>query len=192
MRDYGISVSKGNRKLGNIPNVSLPPVITCLPDAPCVRDCYARKAYRLYPQTRAAWDANLALYLSSPASYFASLSRFLSEHASPYFRYHASGDIPDENYYSNMRILADAHPSTRFLCYTRKVDIVRQGGPCAPNLVMMISSWIDETRGEEYPVFQVIPKHAIYPYGLPCPGACSSCRACYHARAGDLVTIEKH
>jgi len=34
-----IAISKGNTKTGKIPAISLPPVKTCIPGAPCAADC---------------------------------------------------------------------------------------------------------------------------------------------------------
>lgn len=52
-----ICVSNGNSKLGSIPNISLIPGKDC-GDVPCKAQCYALKAWKQYPETRAAWKRN--------------------------------------------------------------------------------------------------------------------------------------
>lgn len=38
--DLFLNISEGNSKMDAIPSFSLPPVITCRPDAPCRKECY--------------------------------------------------------------------------------------------------------------------------------------------------------
>ena len=52
-------ISEKNTKMGWIPSVSLPPIITCRPNAPCKKDCYALKAYRCYKRTKKGGEARL-------------------------------------------------------------------------------------------------------------------------------------
>ena len=94
----GVRISSGNTKLRNIPNINLPPMVTCSSDAPCLGDggCYAVKAYRQYPNARNAWNNNLNVYLMNPDFYFENMwdqlrkIKILSR-----FRWHSSGDIID-------------------------------------------------------------------------------------------------
>ena len=37
-----VTISQSNTKLGMIPTISLPPIITCRKNAPCAKDCYGK------------------------------------------------------------------------------------------------------------------------------------------------------
>ena len=43
MLENKISISPGNQKMGFIPSVSLPPVVTCAHGCTCAKKCYAAK-----------------------------------------------------------------------------------------------------------------------------------------------------
>ena len=92
MDQQKVSISHGNRKMGEIPSVSLPACITCNPDAPCFKDCYAVKIARLYKAANAAYNRNLNILERDPASYWAQVRTAAS--MAQYFRFHVSGDIP--------------------------------------------------------------------------------------------------
>ena len=49
-----LHISRGNNKIGGVPNISLPPQITCvdLADRPCNADCYAMRFYVMREQVR--------------------------------------------------------------------------------------------------------------------------------------------
>ena len=58
-----ITITKGNKKLPKETlNFSLPPEKTCpYATSDCKKWCYAKKAYRQYPNVRKSWDENLIL-----------------------------------------------------------------------------------------------------------------------------------
>ena len=91
-----VKISAGNMKLGKIPNVNLPPIITCAYRVPCMKKCYAMKAYRAYPNARDAWNNNLNIYHMNKEEYFASIIKQLKKikHFDK-FRWHSAGDILD-------------------------------------------------------------------------------------------------
>ena len=70
MKNQTVSISKGNSKMGAIPSVSLPACITCNPNAPCFKLCYAAKISRLYSSVKNAYDRNLDILNSDPARYW--------------------------------------------------------------------------------------------------------------------------
>lgn len=91
-----VKISVGNIKLGKIFNVNLPPIITCAYRVPCMKKCYAMKAYRAYPNARNAWNDNLNLYTLNKDEYFASIINQLKKKKHfDRFRWHSSGDILD-------------------------------------------------------------------------------------------------
>jgi hypothetical protein len=66
-----IHISKGNSKLGNIPNLSLPPVKACPNSKWCFQKelhlkCYAMKFYIMRPLVKKAWDDNYQLAQENP------------------------------------------------------------------------------------------------------------------------------
>lgn len=65
-----VTISRGNRKLGAIMNVSTEPVQCCPKGIPCAEGgCYALKFLRLYPETRKAWAKNARIAKTNPRSY---------------------------------------------------------------------------------------------------------------------------
>ena len=62
-----VTISRGNRKLGAIMNVSTEPIKCCPKGIPCAQGgCYALKSYRLYPDTRKAWAKNGRIAKTNP------------------------------------------------------------------------------------------------------------------------------
>ena len=54
-------ISKGNRKIGRVMNVSLPPIVTCENCSGCKNFCYDVKACLQYPET--VIDARVRNYI---------------------------------------------------------------------------------------------------------------------------------
>ena len=73
--DVKICISCGNRKIGKVMNVSLPPLLSCGNCAGCARFCYDVKACLQYPQT--VIDArvrNYAILKRDRERYFAEIA----------------------------------------------------------------------------------------------------------------------
>lgn len=197
-----LSVSPGNRKMGAIPSVSLPPVKTCTNCAVCAGKCYAARMVRRFATVRNAYENNLALYAADPEAFFfqakaaAMISRF--------FRWHVSGDIPNADYFRRMVQLAEDLPSTSFLCFTKNYSVVNSfidnGGAIPENLHVIFSAW-----GK-----QLIPDN---PHGLPvsdvifkgetpaddwkiCGGNCFECCCrgvgCWELKPGETIAFYEH
>lgn len=175
-----LHVSRGNIKLGGIPNVSLPPGLSCEVEKPCWRLCYARKAYEVYAAKSAgmAWKENWDLWRSDPVGYEIQLGVFLQKTKSLYFRYHVGGDIPSVQYANMMKRTALVFPEITFLVYTRRRWMDEADLP--KNLIVWQSYWLDEVvRGEPTQrIAQVIPKGSNPP-GFTCPGDCRACLHCF-------------
>lgn len=92
-----VKISRGNSKLGKIPNINLPPVVTCEKGVPCAnKECYALKAFKQYKNVRDAWGHNLKVYLENSTHYFESIINQLKKIKNVFrFRWHSSGDIVD-------------------------------------------------------------------------------------------------
>jgi hypothetical protein len=61
MENKMVCISNGNRKMGQIPSVSLPPIVTCKNCATCAKKCYAAKLARIYPTVRDSYNRNLEI-----------------------------------------------------------------------------------------------------------------------------------
>lgn len=119
-----LKVSHGNSKMGSIPSVSLPAGVTCRSDCECCRKCYAKKLERFRPSVHAAYQSNLALLKSDPDTYWREAEAAVM--TSRFFRFHVSGDIPNESYFLRMVRIAQRNPHCEILCFTKKYDIVNR------------------------------------------------------------------
>lgn len=178
-----ISISLGNTKMGWIPSISLPPGVTCAPNLPCAKKCYAKKAWRMYPATKAAWERNLKIWHKSPDDYFAQIESWLEKKKVELFRFHVSGDIPSQAYLDRVVELAVRMPSKKFLFFTKKAHLDFRGFPS--NLCGVLSQW----PGLEHKMsksalllprawmqdgFQDVPESAIECFGN-CKACCGMC-----------------
>ena len=110
-----VSISKANRKMGAIPSVSLPPVITCPKGAPCAGKCYAAKLCRIYPSVKNAYQNNLNILNEDWEEYWRQVRAAVA--MARYFRFHVSGDIPNPAYFKEMVITARQNPHTEILAF---------------------------------------------------------------------------
>jgi len=183
-----LSISKGNSKMGAIPSVNLPPGITCNPYVTCATDgCYALKAYRMYPNVKAAWERNLELWQMYPISYWDQMNDWQRKHKPEYFRFHSAGDIPGGSYCHDMIVHASLYPNTRFLCFTKQYfHVANQIQPFPTNLSIVLSMW----PGCELPegsALSGLPKAwvqdgtetRIPDDAIQCAGRCDSCGMCW-------------
>jgi len=190
-----ISISKGNMKLVGIPNINLPPIKTCRKNAPCCRDCYSMKAYRLYPSARRAWDNNYCLYKSDPKKYFNSLNSFLKTSKPKYFRFHSSGDFVDSNYLSNVLRIVKENKDIKFLAYTKQYELLENIKQIPDNFSMVLSAWpglkIDKSLLKRFPVAWMwdkknIDKRIPKSEYINCSGDCNICikrnRSCWNLK----------
>jgi len=194
-----ICVSKGNRKLGKVPNLSLPPGITCYPGAPCLTEgCYAMKAYRQYANVRQAWQRNLRVWESSPHLFTVQLSEWLQKHKPELFRWHVGGDIPDPTYYEKMRLLAHMFSDIKFLCFTKRLEFVAEHIP-PRNLRLFISVWHTPRpglpklpTGVSYAFMDDYTGEDFSSHNLQiCQGSCDSCdHLCWYSDKD--VLFKKH
>ena len=196
-----VSISKGNRKLGCVMNISTTPGRCCPKGVPCASDgCYANKALRLYPGTRAAWRRNEQLAKHHPESYFKQIAAQVTAAQPRLFRWHVAGDILSTEYLRAMCRIAAANPQTHFLAFSKAFDIVNRFEDCEAipsNLVIVFSAWPGMTflnpHGHRVAWMQDgtdtrVPEDAIW-----CPGNCESCGMCYELeRLGRDVVFHKH
>ena len=119
-----VKISSGNSKLGKIPSVSLPAGETCRSDCECSKKCYAKKLERLRKTVREAYQHNYDLLKNKPDVYWREVEASIM--MSRFFRFHVSGDIPDEEYLIHMIEVAERNPHCEILCFTKKYEIVNK------------------------------------------------------------------
>ncbi len=195
-----ISISEGNTKMGSVPSVSLTPCTTCAADAPCKRICYARKAYRTYEATRKAYQRNTRMARRNPDEFFTQVRRWLDKKNPDFFRWHVSGDILNEDYLHRMVVTAEIWGGIRFLCFTKRYDIVaRYPNEMPSNLSLVLSAWPEYPihNPKRLPIAWMRPKEGfedrVSKKALECPGNCESCAMCFHLDSLDKdVVFNQH
>ena len=197
-------ISTNVSKLGGaIATVNLPAVITCREDAPCYKQCYARRGNFAYSTVKGGIQKNLDAYLENPEGFFKVIDAELNMIPYKFFRYHSSGDIVNEQYLDLMCKLARKHKATKFLCFTKKYEMVNtylDTHRKPSNLILVLSNW-DEWKCDNphnLPTSYVkfndeteIPKKAI-----SCSGFCGECvnteSNCWNLKKGQSVYFKKH
>lgn len=200
-----VKISTAVSKLGTtIPAINLPPIVTCRPDAPCKHGCYALRGHFIYPAVKNRLAENLAAYYENPQLFFDMIIE--GTKLAKYCRWHSSGDIVDYDYLAGMCKVARANKDVKYLCFTKKYEIVNQyvsdKHRIPSNLKIVFSCWKDFVpenpynfpmtwvkfkKKEESEFNCLIPDKAI-----PCSGKCSTCQACWHLNKGQAVVFKKH
>ena len=196
-----VSISKGNSKMGAIPSVSLPAIITCNPNAPCFKLCYAAKIANLRKTVRTAYDRNLEILTTNPDAYWIQVKA--AAITTRFFRYHVSGDIPNMEYFDNMVQTAHDLPATMFLAFTKQYHLVNEylnnGGTIPTNLKIIFSNWgaWKCENPHNLPTCEVILKgNEPAPNWKICGGNCTSCACagigCWELKNGETIAIYQH
>ena len=159
LNNVKVSISDGNSKMGRIPSVSLPPVITCAENCRCAKKCYAKRLCNLYPNVREAYARNLEIYSKLPDEYFAQIDQVIT--MSRYFRFHVGGDIPDPAYLEKMMRLAEKHPHCEILAFTKQYEMCNDWldhNRKPENMHLIFSAWpgMEMNNPHDLPVAQVI------------------------------------
>lgn len=194
------TISKGNKKLGGIPNVSLPPVWSCVKGIPCAKGCYAMKSYRMYPNVKTAWNNNLALAKTNRIKYFADIYQYLKNNEPFYFRWHVAGDILDTNYFTHMVALANLFKNTKFLVFTKNYRLINniitiEGKDYIPsNLKLYFSAWPGYEMANPFNIpvaYMQNGNETRIPKGTKkCLGSCTKCKTCFTNKKD--VYFQKH
>lgn len=181
-----MAISKGNRKIGRVMNVSLPPILTCSNCKECMHLCYDIKACAQYPDTVIdARARNLAILRLDRDDYFARIDAAMNRRKkNKFFRWHVAGDIVDIDYFDRMVENARKHQDFIIWTYTKNYAIVNEwiakNGQLPENFHVMFSEWRGLKMDNPYnmPEFRVVFKtDAIKPTGHYCPGNCDVCKA---------------
>lgn len=197
-----VKISPGNSKLGAIPSVSLPSVLTCRVCA-CQKKCYARKLERMRKSVAAAYAHNLNILQNDPDVYWREVEASIM--MSRFFRFHVSGDIPDMDYLTHMVDVSARNQHCQILCFTKKYELVNEHiekhGPLPNNLHMVFSGWVGL---EMVNPFSLPEAHVRYrdgsttaaPGATDCGGNCTECAVtdggCWSLKAGEQVVFKEH
>lgn len=202
-----IKISTTNSKLGyQIPSISLLPQCSCRKDAPCAHGCYGKKGNFTYRTVQEAQKHNYDFYVEDSDGYFNEIISYLNDSliSYKYFRWHTVGDIVDHNYFLGMIRVAQKCRHVKFLCFTKKFDIVNgyvaNGGKIPSNLRIVFSAWSKAFRVDNpfgFPVAYVFfRKKELNPdipdMAIPCGGHCPECLACWNLKKGQSVFFNQH
>ena len=196
-----ISISKGNSKMGFIPSVSLPPIMTCAAGCKCAKKCYAAKLCKLRPNVRKAYQGNLDALLEDEENYWYQVNHAVK--MAKYFRFHVSGDIVDYHYFESMVLTAERNPGTNILAFTKQYDIVNQYldifGYLPENLKIIFSAWpgMPMDNRHNMPVANVIFRGSEPADNWKiCGGNCSECACrgvgCWELKKGEHIAFYEH
>lgn len=205
MTTYDLCLSTGNSKLGRIPNISMPPILSCRRHLlPCRELCYAAK-FMGRTAVRQGWLHNYWLWQTHPARFMEALKRYLLQKRPARFRYFVGGDIPDMDFWDFVISLGYMFPKTAFLCFTKRYELVATSpNPVPENLSVYISRWPECEALEsvyaslkrslaQYPCAIMQGKEAPrrrWPGARPCPGSCATCTLCFKGKMS--VVFEQH
>lgn len=214
-----VKISTGNSKLGNIPSVSLPAGTTCRKDCDCNKKCYAQRIERLRPSVKNAYEHNYILLKEQPDIYWREVEASIM--MSRFFRFHVSGDIPDENYLDNMIHIAKRNSHCEILCFTKQYEfvsdcitrrlaandicgdgqVVSYKDVIPENLHIILSGW---TGLEMYNPYNLPEAHIRFkdgsttarPDAKECGGNCTECLltegGCWTLDTGKQVVFNEH
>jgi hypothetical protein len=185
-----LKVSKGNTKLGKIPNVSTLPVKDCGSCDFCKKDCYALRIVKRYPNVKKAWKNNSELFRKDRQAAFEDMNLWLGENHPEKFRIHVGGDFLDQDHVYWWSRIASRHPWTKFLAFTKMHHLNFSYMP--DNLTIVLSmfpgmplpdsdlpkAWLEEER---------VPEDAF-----ECTKSCSDCFFCWYMEDGENVYFHKH
>lgn len=196
-----------NKKLGGtIPQLNMPYLATCRPDAPCRALCYCNRGH--FRHAKPNHENRLGAYLESPDLFFNRIDLELTCGFYPFFRWHSSGDIVDDLYFMGMVEIAKRHHETRFLAFTKKYELINgyldKGGEIPDNLAVLFSCWgkgWNVPNPHNLPCSHVRFGNAEFDSVIPstafeCCGACWKCvqsgKGCWYLKRGESVVINKH
>lgn len=188
-----LAISTGNRKIGRVLNVSLPPVLTCgRACGVCYGICYDIKACMQYGNVRKARIRNLVILQNNRDDYFEQIRQAIKRKKTNFFfRWHVSGDIVDIDYFSRMVDIAREFPNWIFWTYTKQYSLVneyvkihgkskREAIP--QNLCVMFSAWdgLEMENPYGFPTFECIltsKGEQLKKDVFVCPGNCDLCKS---------------
>lgn len=197
-----ISISDGNMKMGKVPSVSLPAIVTCR-SCDCANKCYAHRLEKFRPSVRKAYETNLSVLQTDPDTYWREVEAAIM--MSRFFRFHVSGDIPDMTYLVRMVGVAARQSHCQILCFTKRFEFVNElldsGARLPSNLHLVLSGWPNLPLQNPY----CLPEaHVLFgdgtttarPDAKPCGGNCADCartdEGCWVLQPGEQIVFHEH
>lgn len=205
MNYFTISISSGNVKMGKIPSVSLPPVVTCSKIAlnTCAKKCYACKICRYSKEAKAAYQHNLDILKNQNSVFWDDVDRALK--ANRFFRFNVSGDIYNKKYFDKLCEVVAKNKNCEVLIFTKKYSIVnnyiKANKKLPKNLHVIFSGWIGIKIDNPY---KLPESHVIFKNGETsardgakfCSGNCFECAinngGCWALKKGEQVLFREH
>ena len=206
--EKGVCISKGNRKIGRVMNVSTLPLFDCGNCSHCSKYCYDIKAAIFHSNSvLPARIRNSALVELDRDRYFSEIDAACTRRrVNKFFRWHVAGDIKDADYFERMIDIARKHPDFVFWTYTKMFHIVNawisENGPIPENMHIMFSLWDGMKTPNPYnmPVFACRLKDGNkditdqeFQSMYKCPGNCDICKAAGRGCvAGESAYADEH
>jgi len=208
-----ISISMENTKMGPIPSFSLPPGLSCSPNAPCRKHgCYAMRMYRRRKTIHSAWDRNWFMVKHRQNDWQRQMLGWLSIYQPIAFRIHVSGDFFCERYMRQWVEIAEKNPNVNFFTFTKHWCTLRDyicnpnSHPIPRNLSVILSAWTPDKNNwcppedlmKKFPVAWMEKKardivhisDTLKAIGMKrsvseCEGHCATCGKCFKLKRKD-------
>ena len=177
--------------MGGIPSISLPPGKACGDGVPCFERCYAMKAYRQYPNTRAAYNRNYLMLTQHRLEYIGQINQWIFNCKPKHFRFHVSGDFVDADHLKRTLETAERFPETAFLSFTKRHDILPTiTGLIPSNLQLIASRWPQwystPPKGYRHAWTQDGTETRVPDNAIECTGRCDECLECFRPSSLDV------
>lgn len=142
------------------------------------------------------------MYLREPEEFELQIMRAAKKRG--HWRWHSSGDIVDGAYLAMMCRIAVACPDTKFLCFTKKYELVNEyldNNELPENLTIVFSQWgiFTPYNPHNLPIAAVKFKNGesnIPANARRCPGYCGDCvfsnGNCWDMKCGESVYFDEH
>lgn len=183
-----VCISDGNIKVGNVKNVSLPPIISCHNCHECKKECYDIKACIQYKNVMNARARNYSILKRNFDLYWYQIRSKISRMKKvKYFRFHVGGDMVSKEYLVEVIKTAKMFPHIRFWTYTKYHAIVNtyvrenggsKGKAIPANLSIMFSEWsgMEMVNPYGFGTFIAVDKGQTPPENVwHCTGDCGLC-----------------
>ena len=198
-----VCISKGNSKMGAIPSVSLPAIVTCRKNCACCKGCYAAKLERIYKNVKESYQRNLEILTKHPDEYWRQVNEAVAMNR--FFRFHVSGDVPFYGYLEKMVETANNNPHCQILAFTKQYEFVNKyldiHGEFPKNLHIILSGWRDFKPENPHNLPEA---HVRFKDGycdaredaVECYGNCMECCVagcgCWKLGKGEQVVFNQH
>lgn len=198
-----VCISRGNSKTGSIRSVSLLPILFCRNCEQCKNSCYDVRNDLRHKKVIDSRARNSAILLVDRDRYFQEIDFCIG--IDTYFRWHIGGDIMDLDYLERMVKIAEHHPKTTFLAFTKMYDVVNayldEHRDFPENFKIIMSAWkgLKENNPYDLPSSHVMEQDGTttaHDGAKLCTGNCTDCAVrndlCWVAKKGDEIVFPIH